>query len=196
VSKIEDTFGVAPDGEKPFRLALGNFVCHFAGLENMVHMMFHAFSGISQANGRVIIGGMRFADILIIVTKLVDSSTLSAKQKSEYRACVDQINHLAKFRHVLIHRGGSTGPGKSRSTNAITAKTPESVEVWEFTVSDIDAAAHDAHQIAYKLWLRLIAPQQEIVFPANVMQPALDAPWRYKPLQPKRPHQRPRKAPQ
>jgi len=187
-------FGEVTEGEKPFRLALGNLIVHYVGVERMVHMLFHMFSGIPQVIGQTIIGGMRFADVLNIVSKLVDLSSLTDEGKAEYVKCVEQINHISQFRHALIHRGGFSGPEDITSSNAITAKSPEAVEIWRFTVDDINAAARDAHALVLKLWLITSPSMAE----ANLLKELIDGirePWRYKPVRPEKPNQPPRKAP-
>jgi hypothetical protein len=184
---------LSPSGEAPFYLALGYFICQYAGVERMVHTLFHALSGIKQNVAKAIIGGMRFTDVLQMLTRIVDLGELTAEDKSRFHDCVDQINQISTFRHALIHRGGFSGPTEIISSNAITAKSQEVVEIWRFTAADIEAAGDDSHRIALKLWVS-VAPDSRRMLPTELLE-LIDEPWRYKPVRPEKPNPQPRKAP-
>lgn len=174
---------------------IGLFVCQYAGVERAVHTMFHFLSGLQQPVAKAMIGGMRLGDILNIIVHVIQhTGQISQEQRDIFRDCFEQLNHITTFRNTLIHRGAFANPQDIISTNAITARSPEAVEIWRFQLKDVLNAAEDSHCIAIKL-LGVTFPGMIQLLPAHE-QARLALPWRYKPLRPEKSPQAPRSTPE
>jgi hypothetical protein len=203
---MEDWFDrTFDDRDRQALLAFGHFVTAYADIESWCHVMFRRYSGIPGNVARAIAGGARFSDLLQILQVVIqDDIKLSDDDKAEFRLCLDQLNHLTALRHRLIHRGGfrqrSLGENGSQASefvshNALTAKARQSAEVLHFGIHDIKSAAWDCARIHSRLQLMGIPGGTRAA--KDLLEPAFReltyGPWFYKPVQPEKPVQRPRK---
>jgi len=171
-------------GEADLYRRLGEFICRYAELETACHVMFDYFSGLRREIARSIMGGARLVDLISALTKVIEVGTLSEPQKAEFRVCVDHLNVLTQLRHKLIHRGATAKREDITSTNLLTAKSRETVEVLRLHISDLEHANSDLLRLHLRLVL-LMSPDVRQKFDADFLQ-RLFKPWEYKPVRPQR----------
>ncbi|HKZ03349.1 MAG TPA: hypothetical protein VJ180_13980 [Pyrinomonadaceae bacterium] len=165
-------------------LHLGEFVCLYANVETACHSTFHFQSGLSERVAKAMVGGMRLSDLIGVLSRVIElSNSLAQFFKEDFKACVTQFDHITALRNRLIHRGAQARYGEYVSTNSLTAKTRESVDILKFRLDDLKAASDDCSRIAFRIHL--------VNFGGDHGQPSdwersLYAPWRYKPVQPKK----------
>ena len=146
-------------------------------------------------------GGMRFADLLPILSVIIERSKMATERKDDFNECLDQLKHLTALRHRLVHRGFeqipgqiTDGMGQFTSTNVMTAKARESIEILRFQLDDIRAAAKDCLRIYTRLqFITIDMPTQDFRrMLSKEFEEAVYGPWSYRPVQPSRPNQEPR----
>lgn len=181
----------------------GHFVSFYADIEGQCHVLFRRYCGVNERVARSIAGGMRFADLLSVLSVVIAESDMSDHGKQDFHICVEQLNHLTKLRHGLVHRGFQRAPGiidggmgNFTSSNVLTAKARESMESLKFHIDDIKAAAKDCLRIHTRMQLMTIGnPGFHQTLDKSFAQ-ELYGPWLYKPLQPEKLAAKPRKTPE
>jgi len=190
---LEEWIDNAGDGNKQASRWFGQFIAFYADVEGQCHILFRRHCGIKEKVSRSISGGMRLADLLPILSVVIAESDMAAHGKEDFPLCIEQLNHLTAFRHRLVHRGFSKAQGlisgemgNLTSSNVLTAKARESMEVLEFHVNHIKAAAMDSLRIHTRMQFMTIDQPN---FRQTLTQPfeqELYGPWLYKPVQPKK----------
>ena len=177
-------------GQKALFENLGEFICHYASIEKHCHLIFDNLSGLPRDVARSIMGGSQLSNLLPVLTRIIDLGDMDDDQKAEYHKCIDHLNAITTLRHTLIHRGAEVTTTGIVSSNELLARSKESIEILSLHADDIKAAADDCRNISLRLIL-LIAPSVRVDLDAE-SEKAIFRPWRYKPVQPDRPHQPPR----
>lgn len=171
-------------GEADLYRRLGEFICRYAELESACHAMFDSISGLSRPVARSIMGNARFSDLVSTLTKLVEVGQFSKSQKVDFLCCIDQLNALTQLRNKLVHRGATAKGEEITSTNLITAKSREAVEILRLHISDLENASSDLMRLHWRLLL-VISPDILDKLDAPFLQ-RLSEPWDYRSVQPGR----------
>jgi hypothetical protein len=127
------------------------------------------------------IGGMRLSDLTAVLGRVIElSKSIEQFFKDDFRDCMKQLDHITALRNRLIHRGATSHYGHFMSTNALTAKTRESIEILRFQLDDLKAATADCNRMAFRIHLLGFRDHGQ----SEDWEKSLYAPWQYKPLQP------------
>jgi len=170
---------------------LGEFICNYAKVEQACHLMFDQMSGLSREVSRAIMGGStRLADLVSVLTRIVDLSGIEQERKNEYHICIDHLNAITKLRHGLIHRGASLAGEEIRSSNELIARSKDGVEILKLHVDDLKAAAQDLYYMELRL---LYVMYPDLKDRLGAFASKIFGPWQFKPVQPDKPFQLPRK---
>jgi len=165
--------------------ALGEFICIYATTETSWHMCLdRSLYPLNPAISRAMAGGMRLGDLTGVLSRVIAMGDLPDERKREFRECLTHFDHITAFRNRLIHRGATPSYGRFVSSNSLTAKARESVEVLRFSLRDLRAAADDCYRIHVRLMY--LWGDNELVLSGSGRQ-RMYGPWRYKPLQPIKP---------
>jgi hypothetical protein len=141
------------------------------------------------------------SDLISVLSVAIQSSDLPDIAKKEFALCMDQFGHLTALRHRLVHRGIEQSPGiinreigQFHSSNVLTAKAKESIEILRFQRSDIEAAAKDCLRIYSRMQFMTLETERKSI--RSVLEKdfaqELYGPWFYKPIQPDKPHKKTR----
>jgi hypothetical protein len=161
-----------------YYLALGKFVHAFAQVEGALHMTFPSFARMDARAAYVIKKDMNSAALVAIIKGLMIANSFPEIVMAEALEILKQFEHIAAFRHRVIHRGSFPEPdGTFKSTNILTAKNAASVEQAVFEVKDIEGAAADLRQMPFILLM--VAGMVPRGHPGLSEE---RAPWRYKPV--------------
>jgi hypothetical protein len=201
---IEQWIENAGDSNTQASRWFGHFVAFYADVEGQCHVLFRRYCGVKEKVARSIAGGMRFVDLLQILSVIIAESDMADHGKQDFPLCIEQLNHLTAFRHRLVHRGFQRAPGiiagvmgKFTSSNVLTARARESMETLNFHVDDIKAAAKDCLRIHARMqFMTIDDPNPRTLLEKPFFDEALYGPWFYKPLQPKKLAPKPRTTPE
>ena len=176
----------------------GHFISFYASVEGQCHVLFRRYAGVPEPVARAISGGMRLADLLPILSVVIEKSNMATERKQDFTDCLEQLKHLTALRHRLVHRGFeqipgviSDGMGEFSSTNVLTAKARESIEILRFKLDDIQAAAKDSLRIYTRMqFITIDVPTDKFRrMLSKEFEEAVYGPWSYKPVQPSKPNQ-------
>jgi hypothetical protein len=166
--------------------ALGRFLAAFANAEGASHVLVRKLSGLTDEKARLLFSGMRLADIaerirgLVQTERVAEKSNFSEANLADIENCLDQIGHISRTRHNLVHRGASYFSGAFISANSMIAKTITSIEteiVEEHTLNQMQA---DCGAIFLRfVYIAADNPQDAVWL--NVLR---QRPWSYKPMAP------------
>jgi hypothetical protein len=170
--------GQGPSKEDKFYLAFGKFVCEFADVEAVMHMIFRRLSGLKDGKSRAIVGGSRLSIILSMSRRLIPITKITDKRKKELLGIFEQLNHISSFRDDLVHRGATSSEVGFVSENWMTAKTYESIEIIRFEISHIEDATYDLIRMQARLWR--VFPSKDRSPTSRKLRKWIFAPWRYK----------------
>jgi len=201
-STVEAWIDGFDDEQKLAMRWLGQFISFYAQVEGFCHVLFRRYCGVKANVARAITGGARLADLLPMLAVVIESSDMGEAGKKDFVVCIEQLNHLTAFRHRLVHRGieQSLGlinkvMGQFHSSNVLTAKAKESIEILRFQRHDLEAAATDCLRIYTRMQFMTLESEKQSArsLLQKDFEQALYGPWLYKPLQPEKPHQPRRK---
>jgi len=165
-----------PDEDRTFA-AFGRFIASYALAEAGFHIAARAFSGMPEDKARIVFAGMRLADVVERLSRLV-RDTPDAKEIADLTGHFDLIGSARdQFVHRLIeyrHREGLT------VTNRLTCKTVTETEPRTFTVLELEAMEYDCRVIFGRLALATNHPDASNVN-TDVSMVGLFGSWRYKP---------------
>jgi hypothetical protein len=175
---------------KEYLTALGQFIHHFSAAENMVHMGFYVAANLPQEVASIVKKDASTAAIISMIKALLSRSPLGSVERADVLKCIEQLGVISEFRNRVIHRGASASEsGNLVADNLATMRSIESLELFEFSISDVKDAADDLLRITLRL--------MDALFPHTkrkntaAFESALHAPWRHKRFSPRMPHQRP-----
>jgi len=171
------------DEEAPFFYTFGKFICAFATVETIVHIVFRSIAKLEDKKARAIIGGMRLVDVTGILLRMAELSEMGIKKKTELRMLLDQLNAISILRHALIHRGAVVIGSEITSANYVTAKTVESIEALTFELDHIKNATEDLGKIGFRLYLLVDLAR----IPDENAAKEVFSPWQYKSVRPNNP---------
>lgn len=185
-----DSTLAAADKDAPFYHSLGKFICKYAIAESNIHYLFRHVSKIPDKTARAVIGGSTLFQVINLITRLLPAEEDRNDEQKEISCLLSHLQTISDFRNGLIHRGGETLEAGIESTNIFTAKSYESVEILVFPLGNLKDAIEDIEYITMRIYL-ILSPKAFAEAPADFIA-GLFAPWRYKSVQPNRPHQRKR----
>jgi len=169
--------------------ALGHFIATFASAESAVHLVARKISGLSDEKARIMYGGMRLKDVTDRVRQFINVDDADQSLRIEIDQCLTQLGHIAAKRHNLVHRGGSYFQGKLISTNSLTARSLNAIEVEHFDEDQLNDMAADCRSI----FLRLVSIADPKGSDPKLIAGLKARPWLYKHDPPKAPRQQHRK---
>jgi hypothetical protein len=176
--------------DTPHYEAVGRFITSYASAEAAVHVLARKLSGMSDAKARAIFGDMRLGDLSKRIRQMTKIDNLAAEVIAEIESCLQQLATVAERRHNLVHRSTNFIDGKLHVTNALIAKSKESVEAETLDHDDL-AAMHSDCLAIYLRIADIVTPNKER---DEFLTEFLARPWRYKPVPPKNRGQSPQKA--
>jgi hypothetical protein len=185
----------ADAGEQaPFFTHYGHFLWQFSQVERLCHFVFHQQSGLEESVARALIGGEQLSKVTRLLNSLIKAKG-DTDRIIEMQFLIDQINVISQLRHDLVHRGADTmADGTINVSNRMTAKSLKSIEILRLNLEHIKGARGDLECVAIRLALFGAPTTMELLDPQ--WTEILAAPWRYKRVEPNKPHQPRRGNPQ
>ena len=118
-----------PTDDKTHYEALGRFLASFANAEGAVHAIARKLTGLSDDKARILFGGMRLADVIDRIRSFIQLN--SAKPEDffpDVESCLEQLGHISRRRHNIVHRGATYFGGQFIISNSMIAKTLAGIE--------------------------------------------------------------------
>jgi hypothetical protein len=177
-----------------FYFYFGLFVAQFAEVENHCYWMFHRNCGLDDDVSRALIGGENLAKVVRLLGTIFRKGDFTPEQKKEMQTIIDQINAISTLRHSLVHRGPMIGRDEIRIMNRLTAKSADAIEVVKLNISHVKDAIVDLSVICLRLEILQHPGLRNSLYRKHLE--VVDAPWRYKHIEPSKLFQPPRKVDQ
>lgn len=92
-------------GTQPYFEALGEFVTHYAVLEDVISIHLNIITGITSELGKSIFSGTRIKSAIDFINRILDASD-KADMMSRLKPYFDHIGHLTAARDLILHYGG------------------------------------------------------------------------------------------
>lgn len=166
---------------------LGRFIHRFSEAETCIHAAFAKFAKLDPKVASLLRKD-KVSQVSANIRDLVALNGFDPELVADVVACLDQFAAISSFRHEQVHRNTSlTEDGTYETTNLATIKSIEGLEISRFTVRDL----HDASTDLARLTLRLVYCAED--YKGNLLtahqKRVLYSAWRYKRVEPDRPHQ-------
>ncbi len=176
-----------------YYLALGNFIHAYAQVEAVLHLTFHQFAKIERSVANIIKRQSSAGTMSAIIRNLLVENGFPAETISEMEQVLERFALIADFRDRTIHRGARLSEdGTFVSDNRPTMRSWEALEVVHFDLQHLEDAAMDLRCITMRILA--VANPEDAKQDDPLLHRFSHAPWRYKPVQPERPHQPPKSA--
>lgn len=183
-----------------FRI-LGKFAHVFARAETILSFKLIMDSGAPQKVVRALTGKLRLSDAMSTMKKIAEVNEWATETSKELHTVLDQLNHISELRDRVLHRGAKVEGDRFISTNESFYRSIGNLEVFAFTLKDLEDATRDLRCIELRLFR--LGLDMDSAFPPKIRDEMnqsiqnevgeLFGPWRYKPVQRETPNQQPRK---
>lgn len=173
-----------------YYMALGKFVHCFAQVESTIHINFWRFAGIDAMVANTIKRQTNASSLIAIIRNLMEVNDFTEEDREEFDDIANQFGNISAFRDLAIHRGAkATENGDFQSDNWATARSKETLEIMSFDLDSIKKATQDLQFITLRIFA--LADKDEPMEEGLAVE--LYQPWRYRHVQPSKPHQPPQK---
>lgn len=181
-------------GTQPYFEALGEFVTHYAVLEDVISIHLNIITGITSELGKSIFSGTRIKSAIDFINRILGASD-KADMMSRLKPYFDHIGHLTAARDLILHYGGKFQHSTKTLlvSNARSANTSRSLKSYEITPQDLRNLFHDTQRaingVIYEVNRDTLDPSQLETFRIETL-----GPWRYRPPQQAAPRQKQKKS--
>jgi len=140
-----------PNDQIPYFAALGRLIVNYSSAEREVRLLAHQLSGLKEAIARKIFSGMRSEDIEGCIRQMMKVNNLDEALCHRVNECLTHFKEIGKCRNKLAHRKVSYLDKLLHVTNEFTAKSKESIEIEQFTLTDLENMMRDLTIIGLRI---------------------------------------------
>jgi hypothetical protein len=172
-------FSLPARDEAAYYAAVGEFILAYAAAEAALHLAVRHFSGLDDANARIVFAGMRLKDLSERLRALTRSKP---KDHEEIDYLLVQLDLIREERDKLVHRRVEFDVNVGfKASNKLMAKSEEHAEEKIFDLVELVDMEQDCQAIFYRLCVK--AEQLDVATLKNLSLLSAYAAWRYKPSQ-------------
>jgi hypothetical protein len=169
-----------PSTDKTHYEVLGRFIVAFANAEGVVHVLTRKLSGLSDDKARILFGGMRLGDVIDRLRQFMNLDDMPKETFDEIDDCLSQLAKISDRRHRLVHRGSRYSKDGLTSTNFMTSRSIQHIEIDNFPEQLLKDLMLDAAAIFLRLYA-ILRPEKASAQTLAIMK---SRSWQYRPAPP------------
>jgi hypothetical protein len=93
-----------PDDWQAYHQALGRFLCRYADMEILLHIMLRVHASVSTDVLRCLVGAPRTGDLISLIKRVSRLGGASDTVQSVNDACFQQLSQISSMRDLIVHR--------------------------------------------------------------------------------------------